>query len=66
LGLDGKGYLFALLAASLLMWRGCPECGIEGDVGLVFACWPRLDVAAALAFGMCARTSSALAASDLV
>jgi hypothetical protein len=58
--------MFALLAASFLVRRRSAESSVEGNVGLILAGWPRLDVATAFAFSMRTRTPPALAASDLV
>lgn len=48
------------------MRRRGAEGGVESNIGLVFARGPRLDVAAALSFGVGTRTPPALAAGDLV
>jgi hypothetical protein len=66
LRLDGERHLFALLGTFLLVRSCSAESGIKGDIRFIFACRTRLDVAAALAFGVGARTPSAVPAGDLV
>jgi hypothetical protein len=66
LRLDGEGHLFALFAAPFLVRRRRTERCVECNIGLVFTRGARLDVTAALALGVRARTASALAAGDLV
>ena len=64
--LDGKSYFLALLTTLLLVGGGGAKGCVEGDIALVLASRPRLDVTAALALRVSTRTPSALAAGDFV